>query len=420
MLQGAASSNKFVRATPSFLFLCSCVGMTLPCQVLSCAGDAARTASAETGGSAGSAASKAYPGGTSASGAGGPGTSGAGGAVGRENGGTGGGGTPTSTGGGAGSSGMMPSSSGGVTGWQCPPGPLGAPLPAGATPTRMAGIPPADAFNQNGNAFGIMEGPVWSGDALYVSEIGSGNAPPPSRILQITGMGTVTVLNAMAGTNGLAVDAAGQLWAANHMTGAISRVSLPDGTLSDVVGGYGGTRFDSPNDLAIRSDGTLYFSDPDYQAPTTRPQSKTRVYRVAAGSSTATVVDESRSEPNGVTLSPPPAQDTLYVSGADGIYSYPVMPDGSVGQRARFGSLGGGDGMTVDCAGNLYVASNTSVVVLSSTGSEIGRLTLSGVQSATNVAFGGPDHSTLFITALGGGAQKGLFRVTTSVPGLPY
>lgn len=416
-----------MRASPPFLTLCLCLGVTLPWYVLSCAGDTARPASEETGGSAGSGAGTAYSGGTSAAGTGGAGTSGAGGAA-RESGGAdagrgaaaGSGGKPTSTGGGAGSSGMTPSSSGGVTGWQCPPGPFGAPLPAGATPARMAGIPPADAFNQNGNAFGIVEGPVWSGDALYVSEIGSGNAPPPSRILEITSMGTVTVLNATAGTNGLAVDAAGRVWAANHATGAISRVSLPEGTLTDVVVGYGGVRFDSPNDLAIRSDGTLYFSDPDYQAPATRPQSKTRVYRVATGSTIATVVDESRNEPNGVTLSPPPAEDSLYVSGADGIYSYPVMPDGSVGQRTRFGTLGNGDGMTVDCAGNLYVASNTSIVVLSSTGSEVGRLTLSNVQNATNVAFGGPDHRTLFVTALGSGAQKGLFQVTASVPGLPY
>jgi gluconolactonase len=292
------------------------------------------------------------------------------------------------------------------------------PIPAGAMPMRISGVPPMDAFNQDGNGFGIIEGPVWVGDALYVSEIGSGNSPPPSRILKITTSGSVTVVNANAGTNGLAVDAGGQLWAANHRTGAISRVSLPDGAMSDVVAGFDGARFDSPNDLAIRSDGNVYFSDPDYQAPATRPQSKTRLYRVAPAATTATVIDEGRSQPNGVTLAP--SEDTLFVSGSDGVDAYPVMQDGSVGTGMKFGNVGSGDGMGMDCAGNLYVASNGDVVVLGATGSELGRLNVSGVQSVTNVAFGGSDHKTLYITALGSGAQKGLFQVSLSVPGMPY
>jgi gluconolactonase len=284
-------------------------------------------------------------------------------------------------------------------------------------PARVAGVPPADAFNQNNGTFGNVEGPVWIDGALYVSEMGPGSNPPPSRILKIAG-GTVSIVNADAGTNGLAVDSAGQMWGANHKTGAISRISLPDGKVSDVVTGYGGVRFDSPNDLAIRSDGTIYFSDPDYQAPAMRPQTKTRLYRVAKGTTTATVIDEDRSEPNGVTLSP--AEDTLYVSGSDGVFAYPVMADGSVGQKARYGNVANGDGMAVDCAGNLYVASNTAVIVLGAKGTELGRLAVSGVQSVTNVAFGGPKRTTLYITALGSGAQKGLFQVEVQVPGMPY
>ena len=261
---------------------------------------------------------------------------------------------------------------------------------------------------------------MWVAGALYFSEIASGNGPPPSRLLELTPAGTVNVVDANAGTNGLAVDAKGQLWAANHRTGAVSRVTLPDGMLEDVVTSYGGTRFDSPNDLAIRSDGTIYFSDPDYQAPSARPQTKTRVYRVAPGGATATIVDETRSEPNGVTLSPPPAEATLYVSGSDGVFAYPVMQDGSVGKGTKFGSIGSGDGMGMDCAGNLYVASNTDVVVLGPNGTELTRLTLSGIQSVTNVAFGGVDHRTVYITALGSGSQKGVFQVASPVPGFPY
>jgi gluconolactonase len=387
------------------------------------AGTAGNTAAggASAGGNAGAAASSGASGGTSNGGAssggapsgGAPngGASQGGGAP--STGGDGAGGGSTATGGEGGNS----SGTGGAASSQCPAGPFGSPLPGGAMPTRVAGVPPADAFNQNGNAFGIVEGPVWVNGALYVSEIGSGNAPPPSRILKVAG-GAVSIVNADAGTNGLAVDSAGQLWGANHKTGAISRISLPDGKVSDVVTGYGGVRFDSPNDLAIRSDGTIYFSDPDYQAPATRPQTKTRLYRVAKGTTTATVIDDTRNEPNGVTLSP--AEDMLYVSGSDGVFAYPVMSDGSVGQKTRYGSVGSGDGMAVDCAGNLYVASNTDVVVLGAKGAELGRLNMNGVQSVSNVAFGGPKRTTLYITALGAGQQKGLFQLEVQVPGMPY
>ena len=87
--------------------------------------------------------------------------------------------------------------------------------------------------------------------------------------------------------------------------------------------------------------------------------------------------------------------------------------------------------MTIDCAGNLYGAvitsgSGASVIVLSPAGAQIGLLAVPGVFSATNVAFGGADHKTLYITAQGSGVAQqgqqaqGLFQVTLNVPGMPY
>ena len=80
-----------------------------------------------------------------------------------------------------------------------------------------------------------------------------------------------------------------------------------------------------------------------------------------------------------------------------------------------------GDGMAIDCAGRLYVTSSASVVVLDpNSGAQIASIPVSGVQSTTNVAFGGPDRRMLFITALGSGAQQGLLQIGLDVPGLPY
>lgn len=286
---------------------------------------------------------------------------------------------------------------------------------------RVAGLPPQDAFNDNGNLRTNIEGPVWIGDKLYLSEFPFDPAPK-SRILAFDAAGNaVSVALASSGSNGLAVDASGAMIATNHELGAIVRLKFPLGTPEVIVGEYEGKRFNSPNDVAVRSDGTIYFSDPDYQAPSTKPQVKTRVYRVAAGSKQATVIDDTRSQPNGVTLSAD--EKTLYVAGSDGIFSYPVLANGEVmpGSGKRINGFNGScDGMGMDCAGNLYATSGQRIVVLDPSGKEIGTIAVAGAESVTNVAFGGAEKKTLFITSMGSGNQRGLFRVELNVPGLPY
>ena len=305
--------------------------------------------------------------------------------------------------------------------FQCPAGPFDAPFAAGASATRVAGLPPLDAFNSDGNTRTNVEGPVWIGDKLYVSEFAFMPAPD-ARILALDPMtGAVSIAVASAGSNGLAVDMAGALIATDHKQGAVVRMPFPLGAATVITGTFEGKRFNSPNDLALRSDGTLYFSDPDYQAPSTRPQPKTQVYRLAPGAQEPVVIDETRSQPNGVTLSVD--ESTLYVAGADGVFSYPVMSDGSVmpGSGTRLDAFNGGaDGMGMDCAGNVYITAAQRVVVLSKDGMEIGTIAVPGAENVTNVAFGGSERKTLFITSMGGGEQRGVFRVELNVPGFPY
>lgn len=302
--------------------------------------------------------------------------------------------------------------------WSCPAGPFGNPVPPGAQITHIDNALPLDDFNQHGNLDANVEGPVWRGGSLYVSEFGDGPNPPPSRVLQITGSKPGVVFAAAAGTNGLAVDAAGRLHGASHKLGGIVRFG-PAGEETVVVSGYQGSRFNSPNDLAFRSDGTLYFTDPTWQAPSPPPQARTRVYRVTPGTHKALVVDANRTQPNGITLSPD--EKTLYLSSLGGLYTYAVAPDGSVGGPKRFASqIASADGMVADCAGNLYVTS-TDVIVLDTAGHEIARLPMpAGAGSVTNLAFGGKARKTLYITAMGQGNGRGVFKVDLDVPGLPY
>ena len=227
------------------------------------------------------------------------------------------------------------------------------------------------------------------------------------------------------GTNGLAILPDGDLVGAIHIDGSVCRVPLASpNSLQTIAFQYMGARFNAPNDLAVRSDGNIYFSDPDAnQAPTPHPQAKTRVYRISPlPDSIVSVVDDTLSQPNGVTLSLD--ENTLYVSGP-GLYKYAVMADGSVGPQqpavANPPMYSGSDGMVFDCAGDLYVANNSVISVINlATGNKIGDITVTGngIQAVSNVAFGGADHKTLFITTLGG--TPGVFSVAMPLPGMPY
>jgi gluconolactonase len=376
-------------------------------------------------GGAGSGAGGVPSGGvaTGGAGAGSPATGGAG-AGSPATGGAGAGGAPTGgasgAGGATGGSGGAAGGAGGgtTTGFSCPAGAAEAPKLTGLTPTKVMGVPPADDFNQQNNQATNIEGAVWVGGALYVSEINYSNAqpnqPPPSRVLKVTADDKVSIaIMPDSGTNGLAINAAGDLFGAVHKDGSISKLSLSGGAAVPVVSKFMTLRFNSPNDLTFHTNGTLYFTDPDYQAPKPVPQAATRAYRVPVGGEPVEI--EALNQPNGITLSK--KQDFLYVAAASGIKKYPVMADGSLGAGTAFGQGGGVDGMVIDCADNLYATQN-GVVVYSPAGQSLGSFTVPGLPQVTNVAFGGTDHKTLYITGMGN--EKGLFKVAMNVAGYPY
>jgi gluconolactonase len=313
-------------------------------------------------------------------------------------------------------------------------------VPSGSGATKIAGAPPNDSFNGNGNDFTNVEGPVWIGNALYFSEMKSGPNPPLSRILKIDSSDAVTAFypasgsSGDSGSNGLAVDGQGRLISANHGVGGLVafNVQTQMQIAPPLINSYNGKRFDSPNDLTIRADGTIYFTDPSFQAPSPQPQSVTGVYMLPPGSSTATQIISNLSNPNGIALSLD--GHTLYVGHGGGVYSYAVNSDGTIATTPTHvdpANLDNNatDGMAMDCAGDLYVVRvNQHDIDVVSFGSNpagagthlgtIGQIPNAG--QLTNVAFGGADHKTLYITAQGSGSQRGVFKLATNVPGLPY
>ncbi len=379
-------------------------------------------------------------GGSSTGGVIGTGGSSTGGVTGAGGSGTGG----SSTGGAAGSS------TGGFTPYVCPSGmnsPTASAIPAGSTATRIAGAPPMDNFDGNqGNGFTNVEGPVWIGDALYFSEMLGSPNPPPSRLLKIDSSGTVTQFypsggGGDSGSNGNAVDQNGNLVTANHGVGGIVSFTVPGGTKTTIIDSFGGKRFNSPNDITISKNGTIYFTDPTFQAPSPAPQSTTGVYMVAPGSPTATELISTLSNPNGITLSLD--ESTLYVGYGGGVNAYAIKSDGTINTTAT--ALDGAnlnnnatDGMAIDCAGDLYIVrvnqhdldvvsfgGNAGAYTPNSAGTHLTSITgVPGGGQLTNDAFGGSDHKTLYITVQGtlGGStpSKGVFKLAMPIPGMPY
>lgn len=295
----------------------------------------------------------------------------------------------------------------------CPPGSASLVLDLdGAALAPVAGVPIRDGFV---SGFEIVEGPVWARGALYVSHFGSGPAPP-SRIYQIEPGGAVTVAAPNAGVNGLALGPDGRLYGGRHLDGTVSVFDWDDlaAEPTPVVETYMGARFNSPNDLVLRSDGTIYFTDPGWQSPVPEPQAARRAYRVAPDGAVE-VIPGTPDRPNGIALTAD--ERTLFVTGTDGLRRYDLNEDGTLASGAmNVDAVSGGlDGLGLDCAGNLYVTGNDEVVVLDPALTRIGALAAPG---ATNVAFGGDDRRTLFVTALG--ASAGLSSVTLNVPGYPH
>lgn len=260
--------------------------------------------------------------------------------------------------------------------------------------------------------FGILEGPVWVDGGLMMSNIGVAvdTNPNPADLVLLKG-GQFSVVKQAYGGNGMTFDAAGNVIIARHLDGTITNLT----TGQILASSYNGARFNSPNDVVVSSLGDIYFTDPDWQAPAVRPQAAERVYHVDKAG-VVTPFGSVITKPNGVMLSLD--EKTLYVGGTNGLYKFAVNEDGSVVDAVNPVVIikSGVDGMSKDCAGNLYVTTDDKVLILSTKREVlIGGYSVPGV---TNVAFGGKDGKTLFATTLG--ARPQVFSAKVTIPGFPF
>jgi gluconolactonase len=275
------------------------------------------------------------------------------------------------------------------------------------------------------SGFTFTEGPTWlvSGNKLLFSDFQFQDSASnfQGRIMQLDPAGQpgqqCTEFLADVGANGLAVAPSGNLLAARHLTQAIGTIDPSNPMVTDIVSDFMGQAFSSPNDLTVRSDGTIYFTDPAWQLGNRTQELDHGVYRVDPQGNVSLVQSFPDRRPNGIVLSPD--ESKLYVSMIDPnqILVMDVAADGTASNPQTFVDSAS-DGMTVDCAGNLYATSLT-VNIYDPTGQNIGTITLegdsAGLPDPTNVAFGGANRTTLYVT--GSGYVR---SVELQIPGYPF
>lgn len=277
-------------------------------------------------------------------------------------------------------------------------------------PDPLQGTGPATLVQ---GGFVFLEGPLWRSATADLLFNDLGVATPLTKKLVLPSTFT-DFRNPSGAANGMALDPQKKLVVCEGYGAGVGgrRLSRESGNgFSTIVATFGGKKLNSPNDAIVRSDGMIWFTDPDYGVGGAKEQTFNGVYRVDLQSQ-ITLVSDKLKLPNGIALSPD--EKTLYVAdnGAGKLLAYPVAPDGTNGAPQDFATVASPDGITVDDAGNVYSSSSTGVQVFRPNGTKLGSIAVA--EQPTNVAFGGPDRKTLFITA-----QKGLYSVKLNVPGPP-
>jgi gluconolactonase len=237
---------------------------------------------------------------------------------------------------------------------------------------------------------------------------------------------------AQVGTNGLTFDTQGRLVTAEHGNRRISRIEK-DGKVTPLAERYEGKRFNSPNDLVVRKNGDVYFTDPDFGLRSTlggtvgggdppglsqaKELSWSGVYRVTPQGKIELLIRDLPA-PNGLAFSPDEKRLYIATSRPERLWMiYDVNADGTLANGKVFVNMGnspemgGPDGMKVDKNGNIFSTGPGGIVIISPQGKHLGTIRFPEIPA--NLGWGDDDGKTLYVTA-----RTGLYRVRTNVEGV--
>lgn len=264
----------------------------------------------------------------------------------------------------------------------------------------------------------FAEGPIWcpEGHLLVSDIIGDG-------VWKVFPSGSYALHRKPSNfANGHTWDLDGNLLTAEHTSRELTRTTA-DGLITTVASHFEGKRFNSPNGVVVRADGSMYITDPPfglappYSSHKQEPELDFNgVFRIDAKTGAVTLLSREFKYPNGITFSPDESQ--LYVNdSANGqITVFDMQPDGGVTNPRLFanlsalGSQGVVDGLETDVAGNVYCTASGGVAILDAQGLLLGKITVPEQPSA--VAWGDSDYQTLYITA-----ETSIYRIRLQVSG---
>ena len=278
-------------------------------------------------------------------------------------------------------------------------------------------VSPDQEIEKIGNGYLVAEGPLWwkeDGHLLFNEVRGN------RRRKWSPGDGVTLLQEPSNNANGLTRDRQGRLLLCEGGANRVTRIE-PNGSITVVASSYQGKRLNRPNDAVVKSDGSIYFTDPGAPDPDL-VLDHAGVYRVSPDLGTITLLVRDFAFPYGLAFSPD--ESILYIDDYRGghIRAFDVQPNGTLNlasgrifcrlMEPRPVNPGGPDGMKVDVEGNVYCTGPGGVWVIDPLGKHLGTI-LTGAQT-TNVGWGGDDWKTLFITTF-----DALYRIQLKIAGIP-
>ena len=269
-----------------------------------------------------------------------------------------------------------------------------------------------------GGAQGPAEGPLWwkEGGYLLFSDIHN-----DKRMKYQPGSGVTLHQAPTHRANGLTRDLQGRLVACEHDSRRVTRQEH-DGSITVIANSFQGRQLNRPNDVVVKSDGCIYFTDPwtSASAPQQWDLTFSGVYRVTPDLGTITLLLDDMIFPNGLAFSPD--ESVIYIDDfrRGHIRAFELAANGTLAKQTDrvFADLngpepGGPDGLKVDTAGNVYCGGAGGLYILDPKGKKLGRI-VHGRPATTNIGFGGDDLKTLFFTS-----RSHLGSVNLKIAGIP-
>lgn len=268
-------------------------------------------------------------------------------------------------------------------------------------------------FSTVASGFVFTEGPLWHPDGFfYFTDVRA------SKLYRMVLGQPPELIRTTTGGNGTTFDMQGRLINCEGDGRRVTRTGA-DGKVSILIDRFEGRRLNRPNDVICRSDGTLFFTDPSIRVPADeRDVGEGAIYRITPDGEAQHVCW--CEYPNGLALSPD--ERTLYVANTRWsayIHAVELNAEGEMVRRRIFADMasdvkaGVPDGMKLDTAGRIYCTGPAGIWVYAPDGHLIGLIEMPEV--CANIAFGGPDHRTLLLTA-----STSVYTLRTKTPGIAH